>query len=84
LVIAVGPLGRYIAEGASELGTATAEFETVQAAAEALAGLVRPGDRVLVKGSRTMGMEGLIPAIRAAMEGPCVARESDGPKGLDR
>jgi len=84
LVIAVGPLGRYIAEGASELGAATAEFETVQAAAEAAAGLVRPGDRVLVKGSRTMGMEGLIPAIRAALEAPCGASEPGGPKGPER
>ena len=84
LVIAVGPLGRYIAEGASELGTATAEFETVQAAAKAAAGLVRPGDRVLVKGSRTMGMEDLIPTIRAALEAPCVAGEPDGPKGPER
>ena len=84
LVIAVGPLGRYIAEGASELGAATAEFETVQAAAEAAAGLVRPGDRVLVKGSRTMGMEGLIPAIRAAMEAPSAAGEPGGPKGPER
>jgi len=84
LVIAVGPLGRYIAEGASELGAATARFESVQAAARAAADLVRPGDTVLVKGSRTMGMEGLIPAIRAALETPCGAGESGGPKGPER
>ncbi len=84
LVIAVGPLGRYIAEGASELGAATAQFETVHAAASAVADLVRPGDTVLVKGSRTMGMEGLIPSIRAALEALCGAGEPDGPKGPER
>jgi UDP-N-acetylmuramoyl-tripeptide--D-alanyl-D-alanine ligase len=84
LVIAVGPLGRYIAEGASEFGAATAGFESVRAAAQAAADLVRPGDTVLVKGSRAVGMEGLIPAIRAAMEAPRGADDGGGPKGPER
>jgi len=84
LVIAVGPLGRYIAKGASDRGTESVEFESVESAAGALAGLLRPGDTVLVKGSRSMGMEGLIPAVRAALEAPGAQGVGKGPEGPKR
>lgn len=83
LVIAVGPLGRYIARGASDRGAEAVEFESVKSAAGALGELLRPGDTVLLKASRSMGMEGLIPAIRAALEasgGQDIGKGSEGPK----
>ena len=84
LVIAIGPLGRYIARGASDRGTEAVEFESVESAAGALADLLRPGDTVLLKASRSMGMEGLIPAIRAAMDEPGVQGGGNGPEGPKR
>jgi len=82
LVIAVGLLGRYIARGASDRGTEAVEFESVESAAGALADLLRPGDTVLLKASRSMGMEGLIPAIRAALEASGGPGVGDGSEGL--
>ena len=84
LVIAVGPLGRYIARGASDRGREAVEFESVESAAGALARLLRPGDTVLVKASRSMGLEGLIPAIRAALEAPGCQGVDKGPEGPKR
>jgi UDP-N-acetylmuramoyl-tripeptide--D-alanyl-D-alanine ligase len=66
LLIGVGRLGRYIAMGAAETGTRTAAFETLTDAFQGAPALLAPGDVVLVKGSRAMGMEHLIEPIRAA------------------
>jgi len=64
LLIGVGPLGRYIAEGAVETGLKVATFETVKDACAEVAGCLRSGDLVLIKGSRAMEMERLIEPIR--------------------
>ena len=69
LLIGVGGLGRYIALGATRAGAAAEAFDSVEAAAAALPSLLRAGDVVLVKGSRTMAMERLIAPIRAAFGG---------------
>lgn len=67
LLVCVGELGRYIAVGAAEGGLQTVTFETVEAAGrgDGLARLLRPGDVVLIKGSRAVGMERLVEPIRA-------------------
>jgi UDP-N-acetylmuramoyl-tripeptide--D-alanyl-D-alanine ligase len=60
LLICVGPLARYIAEGAVAAGMArnrVFEAETTSQGAVILLELSRPGDTVLVKGSRGMKME---------------------------
>jgi UDP-N-acetylmuramoyl-tripeptide--D-alanyl-D-alanine ligase len=65
-VVGVGPLAREIVEGAREAGlarTVLAHFDDAAAAAEALNDLVRPGDAVLVKGSRGMGLETFVDAL---------------------
>ena len=59
---------RWLVEGALEAGMregATAFFETSEEAAEALAGFVREGDLVLVKGSRGVHTERVVEALRA-------------------
>jgi UDP-N-acetylmuramoyl-tripeptide--D-alanyl-D-alanine ligase len=66
LLIAVGPMGRYIAIGAGGDARRSRHFESVEQAAAELPGLLREGDLVLVKGSRTMAMERLIQPIREA------------------
>ena len=67
LIIGVGPLGRYVAEGASLSGGQAEAVDSVESAGEAMRELIRPGDVVLVKGSRAMQMERLIEPIRAAL-----------------
>ncbi len=54
-LIAVGPLAREYEAAAN--GVATRHAETAAAAAEALEAILRPGDVVLVKGSRAVGLE---------------------------
>jgi UDP-N-acetylmuramoyl-tripeptide--D-alanyl-D-alanine ligase len=57
-LVLVGPLGEHTAKGASAVGLAQIRrFETAAQAREALFDIVRPGDTILVKGSRAMAME---------------------------
>jgi UDP-N-acetylmuramoyl-tripeptide--D-alanyl-D-alanine ligase len=57
-LVAVGPLGECTAKGASAVGlTQIWRFETAAQAREALFDIIRPGDTILVKGSRAMAME---------------------------
>jgi UDP-N-acetylmuramoyl-tripeptide--D-alanyl-D-alanine ligase len=65
-VLGVGPLASEIVEGAREAGlTALEHFATAAEAAAALPGLVRPGDAVLVKGSRGVKLEAVVAALAA-------------------
>ncbi|MCK5113420.1 MAG: UDP-N-acetylmuramoyl-tripeptide--D-alanyl-D-alanine ligase [Phycisphaerae bacterium] len=62
LVVGVGALGKIIATAAKQCGKKTATFTTVQDAENEIANLLEPGDVVLLKGSRGMGMEKLLNA----------------------
>ena len=67
LLAAVGPASRALVEGAVAAGyppSRTAWFATTAEAAEALPLLVRPGETVLLKGSRGMRLERLVDALR--------------------
>lgn len=65
-VLGVGPLAREIVEGAREAGLKALEhFATAAEAAAALPALVRPGDAVLVKGSRGVKLEAVVEALAA-------------------
>jgi len=66
VLVTVGELGRRIADGAREAGFAgnIKEYSTSDEAAAALGGDVRPGDVILVKGSRAMKMEQVVEALR--------------------
>jgi UDP-N-acetylmuramoyl-tripeptide--D-alanyl-D-alanine ligase len=77
LVVTVGPLARAIASPSGEdardearTGFTGESFHATDApaAAELLAGLLREGDTVLVKGSRAVGLERVVAARRAAGE----------------
>ncbi len=68
VLVAVGPLAALIAEGALAAGfdpAAVRLFPDSGAAAAAIAGIVRDGDLVLVKGSRGMRTETVVEALRA-------------------
>ncbi len=87
LLITVGDLGRQLAQGAQQSGMPkrrTLHFEDSQSAAEGLAGILAPGDFVLVKGSRGVGMERIVQALReqtALIEPKSAARNlASGPR----
>jgi UDP-N-acetylmuramoyl-tripeptide--D-alanyl-D-alanine ligase len=62
VLVAVGPLARSYVEGAR--GVPTVRWApTVEAGLAALRQLLRPGDCVLVKGSRAMGLEAIGEAV---------------------
>lgn len=67
VLVAVGPLAAFIAEGAAGAGmdkAAIHRFPDAGAAAERIADIIRPGDLVLVKGSRGMRTEKIIARLR--------------------
>ena len=65
VLIAVGPLAREYLAGAPDVPEAR-WAETVEGGLAALEPLLRPGDCVLVKGSRAVGLEALADALAAA------------------
>lgn len=65
-LVAVGPRARWIADEALAEGMSTADVHPVANNADAIAvlqGLLRPGDVLLVKGSRAGGLESIVDAL---------------------
>ncbi|MGH9362066.1 MAG: glutamate ligase domain-containing protein, partial [Thermoanaerobaculia bacterium] len=65
-VVGVGELARELVAGAEELDADTEWFEEVTEAAEWAPGVLRPGDLVLVKASRGVGLDAVVRALLAA------------------
>jgi UDP-N-acetylmuramoyl-tripeptide--D-alanyl-D-alanine ligase len=69
LLITVGELGAEIAKGAQEAGmdptaiTVTGGIDTYAETADCLKGILREGDRILFKASRSMRLETMIEAV---------------------
>jgi UDP-N-acetylmuramoyl-tripeptide--D-alanyl-D-alanine ligase len=71
-VLGVGPLAAAIVDGAREAGMAADGLHHVPAAADAvdaLPGLVKGGDAVLVKASRGVRLEAVVDALAARFRG---------------
>jgi UDP-N-acetylmuramyl pentapeptide synthase len=66
LFVAIGPAMRFAADVAAAAGVRVERFADTAAARAAIGSLVEPGDRVLLKGSRGMALETLLPALAAA------------------
>ena len=60
LIVGCGPLARHIVDGARAAGGETLYFADKAALLDALDGLIRPGDSVLVKASRSMAFEAIV------------------------
>lgn len=68
VLVAIGPLARLMTDGAAAEGLeagAIHAFPDAAAAAEAVPALVRDGDLVLVKGSRSVGTERVVARLKA-------------------
>lgn len=68
VLVAIGPLAAFIADGAAAAGMPAAaihRFDDAGSAAAAVASIVRDGDLVLVKGSRGMRTEAVVEALKA-------------------
>jgi UDP-N-acetylmuramoyl-tripeptide--D-alanyl-D-alanine ligase len=65
-IFGVGALARELLAAAGAAGVATRLFAGAQAAAERAAAELRPGDVVLVKGSRGVGLEAVVERLVAA------------------
>ena len=68
LIVAVGKLAEYIAEGAQEAGMSQKKIKLcniVKEASEVMPNLVKKGDIILVKGSRAMKMEQIVEGLEA-------------------
>ncbi|MBM7867516.1 UDP-N-acetylmuramoyl-tripeptide--D-alanyl-D-alanine ligase [Heliobacterium gestii] len=73
LLVAVGELGAYIAEGALAAGMARERihrFADAETAAAALPGLVKEKDLILIKASRGMRLERVAQALAEALTNP--------------
>ncbi len=71
VLVAVGPLAGYMAEAAAAEGMPEETIYTwpdSRAAAERIGDIVRPGDLVLIKGSRGMKMERIVEKMRSEKE----------------
>lgn len=71
LVLSIGPLARLAAEEVRRLSPQTTVRIADQwdaALSEDFAGMLSPGDVVLIKGSRSMRLERMIPALEAAFD----------------
>lgn len=65
LILTVGPEASALAEGARQVtGSEVFHFPDREAAVALLPALLRPGDVILVKGSRAMGLEAVVEALR--------------------
>ncbi len=73
LFIAIGPLMRLAADVAAESGITVKCFASAAAAKEQLHELLQAGDQILLKGSHSMELESLIPAIQP-LSPPLAAR----------
>lgn len=72
-LLAVGPNAGWYLEGAAAAGMSAADMGAVSSSGEAVAVIretVRPGDLVLIKGSRGVEMERVVEALRAG--GPAI------------
>jgi len=68
LLIGVGTLARNVVQGAADAGAKAVALGSVEEAVAELPRLLRPGDVVLLKGSRGMALERLVAPIRQAFD----------------
>jgi UDP-N-acetylmuramoyl-tripeptide--D-alanyl-D-alanine ligase len=76
VVIGVGKRARWVLEGAREAGFASDglhHFDDAETAGRFLAGFIQPGDLVLIKGSRGVGLDKTVAILEDAVRNPSTA-----------
>lgn len=68
VVVAVGAEAEPLAAGFNEAGGESHYFPNLRDAAEWLGRTLKPGDRLLVKGSRSAAMENILPLLQESLE----------------
>ncbi len=69
LIVGVGPLGRTLVEEAASLGSDTLAADDPEEAAALVAGVLQPGDLVLFKASRAVGLDRSLRRLEAPSGG---------------
>ena len=79
VIIGVGKRSKFVLDGARDAGFKDAtlhHFDNAEAAGHFLTGFIQPGDLVLIKGSRGVGLDKAVAILETANRQPPTANQN--------